>query len=87
MPAAPARPAVSDGGSQAASGRAKPNLTAREIEVLRGDFAQVLYDDTAGSVEYVFGDRIAGLTQDADGVDVTGESYAPMEVTLEEGGK
>ncbi|MBY4572340.1 helix-turn-helix transcriptional regulator [Gordonia paraffinivorans] len=35
VPAAPARPAVSDGGSQAASGRAKPNLTAREIEVLR----------------------------------------------------
>ncbi|MEH6797209.1 MULTISPECIES: hypothetical protein [unclassified Rhodococcus (in: high G+C Gram-positive bacteria)] len=23
----------------------------------------------------------------ADGADVTGESYAPMEVTLEEGGK
>ena len=42
-----------------------------EIEVLRGDFSQVLYDDTRDSVEYVFGDRIAELTQDADGVDVT----------------
>jgi 2-polyprenyl-6-methoxyphenol hydroxylase-like FAD-dependent oxidoreductase len=42
-----------------------------EIEVLRGDFAQVLYDDTRDGVEYVFGDRIAELTQDADGVDVT----------------
>jgi 2-polyprenyl-6-methoxyphenol hydroxylase-like FAD-dependent oxidoreductase len=42
-----------------------------EIEVLRGDFSQVLYDDTSDSVEYVFGDRIAELTQDADGVDVT----------------
>lgn len=42
-----------------------------EIEVLRGDFAQVLYDDTRDGVEYVFGDRIAALTQDADGVDVT----------------
>jgi 2-polyprenyl-6-methoxyphenol hydroxylase-like FAD-dependent oxidoreductase len=31
----------------------------------------VLYDDTRDSVEYVFGDRIAELTQDADGVDVT----------------
>ena len=41
-----------------------------EIEVLRGDFSQVLYDDTRDGVEYVFGDRIAGLTQDADGVDV-----------------
>ena len=42
-----------------------------EIEVLRGDFSRVLYDDTRADVEYVFGDRIAGLTQDADGVDVT----------------
>jgi len=42
-----------------------------EIEVLRGDFSQVLYDDTRDDVEYVFGDRIAELTQDADGVDVT----------------
>jgi 2-polyprenyl-6-methoxyphenol hydroxylase-like FAD-dependent oxidoreductase len=42
-----------------------------EIEVLRGDFSAVLYDDTRDDVEYVFGDRIAELTQDADGVDVT----------------
>jgi 2-polyprenyl-6-methoxyphenol hydroxylase-like FAD-dependent oxidoreductase len=42
-----------------------------EIEVLRGDFSQVLYDDTRDCVDYVFGDRIAELTQDADGVDVT----------------
>jgi 2-polyprenyl-6-methoxyphenol hydroxylase-like FAD-dependent oxidoreductase len=42
-----------------------------EIEVLRGDFSQVLYDDTKADVEYLFDDRIAGLTQDADGVDVT----------------
>ena len=42
-----------------------------EIEVLRGDFSQVLYDDTRDGAEYVFGDRIAELTQDRDGVDVT----------------
>ena len=42
-----------------------------EIEVLRGDFAQVLYDDTRDGAEYIFGDRIAELTQDSDGVDVT----------------
>jgi 2-polyprenyl-6-methoxyphenol hydroxylase-like FAD-dependent oxidoreductase len=30
-----------------------------EIEVLRGDLARVLYDDTCERVEYVFGDRIA----------------------------
>ncbi|MEU2121128.1 FAD-dependent monooxygenase [Nocardia niwae] len=41
-----------------------------EIEILRGDLSQVLYDDTRDDVEYVFGDRIAELAQDADGVDV-----------------
>ncbi|MBP2191470.1 FAD-dependent monooxygenase [Nocardia goodfellowii] len=41
-----------------------------EIEILRGDLSQALYDDTRDSVEYVFGDRIAELAQDADGVDV-----------------
>ena len=42
-----------------------------EIEILRGDLSQVLYDDTRDGVEYVFGDRIAELTQDAAGVDVS----------------
>jgi 2-polyprenyl-6-methoxyphenol hydroxylase-like FAD-dependent oxidoreductase len=41
-----------------------------EIEILRGDLSQVLYDDTRDGVEYLFGDRIAELTQDADGVAV-----------------
>ncbi|MGW5574661.1 FAD-dependent monooxygenase [Nocardia thailandica] len=41
-----------------------------EIEILRGDLSAVLYDATRADVEYRFGDRIAGLTQDADGVDV-----------------
>jgi len=41
-----------------------------DIEILRGDLSQVLYEDTRDGVEYVFGDRIAELTQDADGVDV-----------------
>ena len=42
-----------------------------EIEILRGDLSQVLYDDTRDTVEYVFGDCIVDLTQDAVGVDVT----------------
>ncbi|AQZ63431.1 FAD-dependent oxidoreductase [[Actinomadura] parvosata subsp. kistnae] len=41
-----------------------------DIEILRGDLSQVLYDATRDGVEYVFGDRIAQLAQDADGVDV-----------------
>ncbi|MFE3189412.1 FAD-dependent monooxygenase [Nocardia sp. NPDC059240] len=44
-----------------------------EIEILRGDFARVLWEDTRDGVEYLFGDRIAELTQDADGVDVVFE--------------
>jgi len=44
-----------------------------EIEILRGDLSRVLYDDTRDDVEYLFGDRIARLAQDADGVDVTFE--------------
>ncbi len=42
-----------------------------ERERLRGDLSRVLHDDTRDGAEYIFGDRIAGLTQDADGVDVT----------------
>ncbi|MGK8503481.1 FAD-dependent monooxygenase [Nocardia asiatica] len=41
-----------------------------EIEILRGDLSRVLYDATRDDVEYIFGDRIAELTQDADGVEV-----------------
>jgi 2-polyprenyl-6-methoxyphenol hydroxylase-like FAD-dependent oxidoreductase len=41
-----------------------------DIEILRGDLAQVLYDNTRHGVEYIFGDRIAELTQERDGVDV-----------------
>ncbi|GAA5170274.1 FAD-dependent monooxygenase [Pseudonocardia eucalypti] len=41
-----------------------------EIEILRGDLARVLYDATSDGVEYLFGDRIVALEQDADGVTV-----------------
>lgn len=42
-----------------------------EIEVLRGDLAQVLAEATREHVEYLFSDSITDLSQDADGVDVT----------------
>ncbi|TQS46154.1 FAD-dependent monooxygenase [Cryptosporangium phraense] len=42
-----------------------------EINIPRGDLARILYDLTAESCEYVFGDSIATLTETADGVDVT----------------
>ncbi|SEP58677.1 FAD-dependent monooxygenase [Microlunatus flavus] len=42
-----------------------------EIEILRGDLARVLHEATRDDVEHLFGDRVAALAQDADGVDVT----------------
>lgn len=48
-----------------------------EIEILRGDLGQVLYEASAQRTEYVFDDTITGLTQDTTGVDVTFEKSAP----------
>jgi 2-polyprenyl-6-methoxyphenol hydroxylase-like FAD-dependent oxidoreductase len=48
-------------------------LFSGDLEVERGDLARVLYRHTKDSVDYAFGDRIAGLVQQADGVHVTFE--------------
>ncbi|GIM90170.1 FAD-dependent monooxygenase [Paractinoplanes toevensis] len=48
-----------------------------DIELMRGDIGQVLYDETAADVEYVFGDSITGLTDGPEGVDVAFERGAP----------
>ncbi|WP_344615522.1 FAD-dependent monooxygenase [Dactylosporangium salmoneum] len=42
-----------------------------DLEVLRGDLAEVLYGATRERVRYRFGDQITGIAQDAHGVDVT----------------
>ena len=42
-----------------------------DVEILRGDLAQILHDATSDGVEHLFGDRVTALDQDADGVDVT----------------
>ena len=44
-----------------------------EIEVLRGDLADVLYAAAAPDAEYLFGDSIRGLHDDGDGVTVSFE--------------
>jgi 2-polyprenyl-6-methoxyphenol hydroxylase-like FAD-dependent oxidoreductase len=48
-----------------------------EIEILRGDLGQVLYDATLPTTEYLFNDTITGVQQDEQGVDVTFENAAP----------
>ncbi|WP_067135022.1 FAD-dependent monooxygenase [Microtetraspora malaysiensis] len=58
------------------------DLFAGDIEILRGDLARILYDATREHTEYVFGDSIASLTEDADGVTVTFERAAPRRFDL-----
>ena len=53
-----------------------------EIEVLRGDLAEVLYDATRGATEYVFDDSVTGLDDDGDGVTVHFERSAPRRFDL-----
>jgi 2-polyprenyl-6-methoxyphenol hydroxylase-like FAD-dependent oxidoreductase len=53
-----------------------------EIEITRGDLSQILYDATRDETEYLFGDRIAELTQHDDGVDVVFDSRAARRFDL-----
>ena len=53
-----------------------------EIEILRGDLGQVLYEASRPGTEYLFDDTITGLEQDRDGVTVTFEKAAPRRFAL-----
>ncbi|MFD5551088.1 FAD-dependent monooxygenase [Streptomyces goshikiensis] len=55
---------------------------AGDLEVLKGDLTRMLYEATREDVEYVFGDSITHLQQDADGVLVTFEHAAPRRFDL-----
>jgi len=69
-----------------AEGRAQAvipgEFTGGEIEIHRGDLAQLLHERTAPHCEYVFGDTITSLTETADGVDVTFARAAPRRFDL-----
>jgi 2-polyprenyl-6-methoxyphenol hydroxylase-like FAD-dependent oxidoreductase len=41
-----------------------------ELEILRGDLCELVYEPTADDVEYLFGRHLVALRQDADGVNV-----------------
>ncbi|MBB2743439.1 UNVERIFIED_ORG: 2-polyprenyl-6-methoxyphenol hydroxylase-like FAD-dependent oxidoreductase [Microbispora rosea subsp. rosea] len=58
------------------------DLFAGDVEILRGDLARILYDATKEHTEYVFGDSITSLTEDAHGVTVTFERGAPRRFDL-----
>ncbi|KAA2260159.1 FAD-dependent oxidoreductase [Solihabitans fulvus] len=58
------------------------DMFAGDVEILRGDLARILYDATREHTEYVFGDSITSLTEDADGVTVAFERGAPRRFDL-----
>lgn len=53
-----------------------------DLEIMRGDLAQVLYDATADDVEFTFGDSIAAIDQHEGGVEVTFDSGKQAEFDL-----
>ncbi|MET9022529.1 FAD-dependent monooxygenase [Actinopolymorpha sp. NPDC004070] len=53
-----------------------------EIEILRGDLCELLYDATLPDTEYLFDDTITDLREDDDGVLVTFERAAPRRFDL-----
>jgi 2-polyprenyl-6-methoxyphenol hydroxylase-like FAD-dependent oxidoreductase len=57
-------------------------FTGGDIEIRRGDLAELLYRRTEDSCEYVFGDSITSMTDTAGGVHVTFERGAPRTFDL-----
>lgn len=58
------------------------SLGGAGLEVPRGDLSAVLYGAARDDAEFLFGDSIASLDQDARGVDVTFERAAPRRFDL-----
>ncbi|MGW3122577.1 FAD-dependent monooxygenase [Streptomyces sp. NPDC001107] len=58
------------------------DMMSGDVEIFRGELAQIMYERTKNDVEYVFGDSIASVTEDADGVDVTFDQGAPRRFDL-----
>src|SRR5450830_304608 len=60
-------------------------LDSPDVEIMRDDLCRVLYQAVGkgvGSVDYLFDDAIASLTQDASGVDVTFHTAAARRFDL-----
>jgi 2-polyprenyl-6-methoxyphenol hydroxylase-like FAD-dependent oxidoreductase len=51
-------------------------MVSGDVEILRGDLSRLLYERTASSAHYRFGDQITDLTQSADWVTVRFDSGA-----------
>ena len=66
---------VDDDGRKVAS--VPPVFFAGDVEILRGDLAEILYQATRNDTEYIFGDSVTALEQHDDGVHVTFARSAP----------
>lgn len=53
-----------------------------DIEVMRDDLARLVYDRTKDDVEYIFGDSVSAVSEDADGIPVTFENSEPRTFDL-----
>ncbi len=53
-----------------------------DVEIMRDDLCQVLYEAVGTQVDYFFDDSIASLSQDESGVDVTFDTAAPRRFDL-----
>ncbi len=53
------------------AGKSDTDGFTKELEVLRGDLARILYDRTRDTTEYVFGNQITGLRDHGDRVTVS----------------
>src|SRR5262249_34980331 len=58
------------------------SIAPGDIELPRGDLAMILHAASRVSAEFVFGDSIASLAQDEEGVDVTFQRAAPRRFDL-----
>jgi 2-polyprenyl-6-methoxyphenol hydroxylase-like FAD-dependent oxidoreductase len=59
-----------------------PGIFAGDVEILRGDLGQILYEATRDGTEYLFGDSVAGLHQEDAGVHVTFARSSPRTFDL-----
>jgi 2-polyprenyl-6-methoxyphenol hydroxylase-like FAD-dependent oxidoreductase len=57
-------------------------FTSGELEIRRGDLAELLYERTKDTCEYIFGESITSLSETAGGVHVTFERGAPRTFDL-----
>jgi 2-polyprenyl-6-methoxyphenol hydroxylase-like FAD-dependent oxidoreductase len=51
-------------------------ISDRHVEIMRDDLSEIFYETARDRVEYIFGDSIAAMSEDGDGVAVTFE-HAP----------